>query len=213
MRDWIRRPNEPIWRASRRFPARRLACRRGAISRPQKRVISRRDDYISVAARRRFDRPRPGRNPGSKTTQLDRLGRYRSTAFRARDHDRHDRRGDAPLLPRLRDERDRGAGAPRHPRRAEAGASPHPLFDADKRQSVEPRLPQIRPHRRRRDGQIPSAWRSRDLRCDGAAGSGLLDAPAADRRPGQFRLDGRRFAGGQPLHRGAPRPGHRVIAR
>ncbi len=45
---------------------------------------------------------------------------------------------------------------------------------------------------------------SGDLRRHGAHGAGFLDAPAADRRAGQFRLDGRRSAGGHALHRGAP---------
>ena len=44
---------------------------------------------------------------------------------------------------------------------------------------------------------------TRDLRRHGAHGAGLLHAPAADRRAGQFRLDGRRSAGGHALHRGA----------
>ena len=34
----------------------------------------------------------------------------------------------------------------------------------------------------------------------------LFDAPAADRRTGQFRLRRRRSAGGRALHRGPPRP-------
>ena len=58
-------------------------------------------------------------------------------------------------------------------------------------------------HRRRGDGQVPPARRQRDLRRAGAPGAGLLHAPAADRRAGQFRLDGRRSAGGDALHRGA----------
>src|SRR5438270_12803109 len=106
-----------------------------------------------------------------KTSEARRLGRYRrpirAAAGRPRHLDDHDRRGDAALLPRLRDERDRGPGLARCPRRAEAGPPPHPLFDADERQSVEPRLPQIRPHRRRRNRQIPSTWRAVVLRRTG----------------------------------------------
>ena len=71
---------------------------------------------------------------------------------------------------------------------------------------MEPALPQVGAHRRRRDGQVPPAWRPGDLRRHGAHGAGLLDAPAADRRAGQFRLDGRRPAGGDALHRGAADP-------
>ena len=37
----------------------------------------------------------------------------------------------------------------------------------------------------------------------------FLDAPAADRRPGQFRLDRQRSAGGDALHRSAPGQGRR----
>ena len=67
--------------------------------------------------------------------------------------------------------------------------------------------PQVGARRRRRDGQVPPARRRRDLRRHGAHGAGLLHAPAAHRRAGQFRLDGRRPAGGDALHRGAPRQG------
>ena len=66
-------------------------------------------------------------------------------------------------------------------------------------------VPQVRAHRRRRDGQVSPARRQRDLRRHGAHGAGFLDAPAADRGPGQLRLDGRRSAGGHALHRGAAR--------
>ena len=60
---------------------------------------------------------------------------------------------------------------------------------------------QIGARGRRRDGQIPSARRQRDLRRAGAHGAGFLHAPAADRRAGQFRLGRRRSAGGDALHR------------
>ena len=150
------------------------------------------------------------------SNQTNRIGRYllasRAAAFRPRYLDDHDRRGDAALVSRLRDERDRVARPARRARRAEAGASPHPLFDADERQCLEPRLSQIGAHRRRRDRQIPSARRKRDLRRDGADGAGFLDAPAADRRAGQFRLDGRRCGGGLSLHRGASRARRRGAA-
>ena len=149
----------------------------------------------------------------SLATAQNALGRQLRTTLRPRHHSGHDRRGDEALLPRLRDERDRGARAARCPRRAQTGPPPHPLLDEGERQRVEPRLPQIGAHRRRRDRQIPPAWRAGDLRRDGADGAGLCDAPAADRRPGQFRLDGRRPAGGLPLHRGAARPRRRHAAR
>ena len=53
-------------------------------------------------------------------------------------------------------------------------------------------VPQIVPRGRRRDGQIPPARRRLDLRRHGAHGAAVLDAAAADRRPGQFRLGRRR---------------------
>ncbi len=52
-----------------------------------------------------------------------------------------------------------------------------------------------------------------DLRRAGAHGAGLLDALAAGRRAGQLRLGRRRPAGGDALHRGAPRAGRAVAAR
>jgi DNA gyrase subunit A len=52
-----------------------------------------------------------------------------------------------------------------------------------------------------------------DLRRHGAHGAGLLDARAADRRAGQFRLDRRRSAGGDALHRSAPDQGRAFAAR
>ena len=116
----------------------------------------------------------------------------------------HHRRGDAALLPRLRHERDRGARAARCARRAEAGATAHPLRDEGRRLRFDAALPQVRAHRRRRDGQVSPARRHGDLRRHGAHGAGLLHAPAADLGAGQFRLDGWRSAGGHALHRGAP---------
>ena len=62
-------------------------------------------------------------------------------------------------------------------------------------------LYEVGPHRRRRDGQIPSARRPGDLRRAGAHGAAFLHAPAADRRAGQFRLGRRRSSGGDALYR------------
>src|SRR5712691_12096858 len=59
---------------------------------------------------------------------------------RKRNASRQSRRGDAPLLPRLRDERDRGPGASGRARRAEAGAPARALCDARGEQRVEPSL-------------------------------------------------------------------------
>ena len=54
---------------------------------------------------------------------------------------------------------------------------------------------------------------SLDLRRAGAHGPGLGDAGAADRRPGQFRIDGPRSAGVDALHRGAAGQGRDDPAR
>ena len=78
---------------------------------------------------------------------------------------------------------------------------------------ARPALPQVGQDRRRRDGQLPPARRLRDLRRARPDGPGLVDAGAADRRPGQFRLDGPRSAGLDALHRGAARQGRDDPAR
>ncbi len=118
-----------------------------------------------------------------------------------------DRRRDEDLLSRLRDERDRRPRAARRARRAEAGPPPHPLRLPGRRLRPRPALSQVGQDRRRRDGQLPSARRQRDLRRARPDDPGLVDAGAADRRPGQFRLDGPRSAGLDALHRGAARQG------
>ncbi len=68
-------------------------------------------------------------------------------------------------------------------------------------QLLEPLVPQVRPHRRRRHRQVPPARRHRGLRRAGPHGPGLLDALPAHRRAGQLRLGRRRSAGGHALHR------------
>ena len=65
-------------------------------------------------------------------------------------------------------------------------------------------LQEVRRHRRRRDGQVPPARRRVHLRHAHPDGAALLAALPARRRPGQLRLDRRRPAGGDALHRGAP---------
>jgi DNA gyrase subunit A len=70
-----------------------------------------------------------------------------------------------------------------------------------------------RPHRRRRDRQVPPARRHRGLRHHGAHGAGLLAALPAGRRPGQLRLGRRRQRGGDALHRvPLPRSPHELLA-
>ena len=124
------------------------------------------------------------------------------------------RAGDALELPRLRDERDRRAGAAGRARRPQAGAPARALRDARGRPAAEPRAPQVRPRGRRRDGLLPPARRPVDLRHARAAGAALLDALPARRRPGQLR-EHRRLPGcGDALH-GVPAraPGHRDAPR
>ena len=69
--------------------------------------------------------------------------------------------------------------------------------------AAEPAVQEVRHHRRRRDGQVPPARRPGDLRHARAHGAAVLAALPARRRPGQLRLDRRRSAGGDALHRGA----------
>src|ERR1041384_8303858 len=111
------------------------------------------------------------------------------------------RGGDDELVHGLRHERDRFAGPARRARRTEAGAPAHPVHAARVEQHVQPAVPQVRPRRRRSDGQVPPARRLVDLRRAGPHGPGLLDALHARRRPGQLRLGRRRSAGGHALHR------------
>src|SRR3546814_1190651 len=76
----------------------------------------------------------------------------------------HDRRGDAALLPRLRDERDRVARAPGCPRRPEAGASPHSLRTAGGWLRQGEAVPPVGTHRRARAWPVPAARRHAALR-------------------------------------------------
>ena len=77
-----------------------------------------------------------------------------------------------------------------------------------------PQARQVRPDRRRGDGQVPPARRLGDLRHAGAPRAGLLDALPARRRPRQLRQHRRLLGRGDALHRGAPRPArHRDAAR
>ena len=108
---------------------------------------------------------------------------------------------DPEVLPRLRDERDRRAGAAGCARRAEAGAPADPVRDVRRRLPARPRLEQVRPRRRRGDGSVPPARRRRDLRHPGTAGAAVGDALSAGRRAGQLRLAGQRQGRGHALHR------------
>ena len=76
-----------------------------------------------------------------------------------------------------------------------------------------PAVREVREHRRLRDGQPSPARRQRDLRHARPAGAAVLAALPARRRPGELRLDRRRPAGRDALHRGAPRQARRGDAR
>ena len=134
-----------------------------------------------------------------------RLGRHRTSQIGGRNPlrcaPRFHHRGDEAQLSRLRDERDRVACAARCARRPQAGASAHSPLDERAGPYARQEIRQIGARRRRRDGQISPARRPGDLRRAGAHGAGLLHAPDADRRAGQFRLGRRRSAGGDALHR------------
>ena len=64
---------------------------------------------------------------------------------------------DAAVVPRLRDERDRGPGAARRARRPEARAPPDPLRDVRRRVPAGPPVLEVLARRRRRDGAVPPA--------------------------------------------------------
>ena len=149
----------------------------------------------------------PGYHPFGRRRKRQARGAFLGHPARV-DHGR-----DEALVPRLRHERDRGACAARCARRPQAGAPAHPLFDARERAHARQEAREVGAHRRRRDGQISPARRPGDLRRAGAHGAGLLDAPAADRRAGQFRLGRRRSAGGDALHREPPDQGRDGAAR
>ncbi len=150
----------------------------------------------------RLDARRIARSASLGRTDDSRPARFRNHgSIRQRNPAGQPRRGDAPLLPRLRDERDRRAGAARCARRAEAGAPARAVRHARGQQRLEPALREVRPRRRRGARQVPPARRFRDLRSPGAHGAGLLHALHADRRPGQLRLGRRRRPGGLPLYR------------
>ena len=77
-----------------------------------------------------------------------------------RAHRRHRRRRrDAGLVPRVRLLGHLLPGAARRPRRAQAGAPPDPLPDGRDGPAARPRPREVRPRRRRRDGQAAPARR------------------------------------------------------
>ena len=124
------------------------------------------------------------------------------------------RGGDAVVVPRLRDERDRRPGAAGRPRRPQAGAPARALRDAPVGSPAHPSLPQVRLRGGRGDGHLPPSRRLRHLRHVGPHGAGLRDALPAHRPPGQLRVDRQRPRRRDALHGGPPlAAGHRDAAR
>ncbi len=120
------------------------------------------------------------------------------------------RRRDEALVPRLRHERNRGPRSPRYSRRTEAGASPHPLHDAADGSAAQPAHAQMRPHRRRRNGQISSARQSRCLRRVGASGAAVRHALS---RWWRAREISARSMATRPRPIVTPKPGCRAFPR
>ena len=128
----------------------------------------------------RYPRVHPERTRGPR-------GPRRSRAARPRRAGRP-RGGDAALLPRLRDERHRRAGAAGRPGRAQAGPPQDPLRHVRLRLPAGPGIREVLPGRRRRDGPVPPARRLGDLRRAGPDGAVLVAAVPAGRRQRQLRL-------------------------
>ena len=144
------------------------------------------------------------RNSRENQRPRERRHRYpRAALALGRVQPRRHRRRDEGELSRLRDERDRGACAARRARRPQARAPAHPVREPGRWLRAGPCLPQVSQDRRRRDGQLSPARRQRDLRRARADDAAVVAAAAADRRPGQLRLDGPRSAGFDALYRGA----------
>ncbi len=119
------------------------------------------------------------------------------------------RRRDAGLLPRVRVLGHLLPGPAGRPRRPEAGAPAHRLPDERDGPAPRARVRQVRPRRRRGDGQAASARRRVDLRRPRAHGAALLHARPAGGRPRQLRLPGqRRPAGRHAVHRVPDGRGH-----
>ena len=123
---------------------------------------------------------------------------HRAARARARDE---------LVVPRLRDERDRGPGAARRARRAEARAPPRAVRDARHGPPARPALREEREHRRPRDGRVPpprrparsttpsSAWRRTSPRATRWSTARATSArassprrPCGTRRPASSRI-------------------------
>ncbi len=127
-------------------------------------------------------------------------------AARERRRRRHRRqrltaRGRPVALLELRAVGHHGSGAARRPRRAQAGAAPHPLHDVGAEPDRRHQAPEVREGRRRRHGQLPSARRHGAVRNAGANGAVVFAALSAGRRLRQLRIARRRQRRRDALHR------------
>ena len=116
---------------------------------------------------------------------------------------RHPER-DAAQLHRLRDVGDRRPRAARRSRRPEARPPQDPVRHVRLGLPAGSQLRQVRPRRRRRDGQLPPARRQRAVRRAGAHGAALVAALPDDRPAGQLRVARQRPGCCLPLHRMSP---------
>src|SRR5207247_4603405 len=89
------------------------------------------------------------------------------------------RRRDARVVPRLLDERDRAARAPRRARWAQARAPPHLVRHARAGARARALLQEERHSRRRRARQVSPARRCGGVRLAGADGPGILAPQSA----------------------------------
>ena len=111
-------------------------------------------------------------------------------------------RGDADALSQLRAQRDHLAAPARRPRRPQAGAAAHPVRDVA-RPARHGRRPvrQVRGRGRRGDEELSPARRPVDLRRAGPHGPAVQPAAPAGRGLRQLRLDRRRPARRDAVHR------------
>ncbi len=159
-------------------------------------------DRLTCGARRRVplqvfpahDRSRPPRLPWFRTAAAARIRRTR--------------------LPRLLHVRGAGPRPAVPRRRPETGTAAHHLRHERAGPECRGQAEEVRAYRRRRDRQVPPAWRQRLLRGAGADGAAVLLPLPADRRPGQLRLHRRpEVVRGDALHRIQADPDRRGAAR
>jgi hypothetical protein len=110
------------------------------------------------------------------------------------------------LVPHLRHEHHHGPRPAGRAGRAQALAAAHPGGDERPEPPARAQAPQVRQDLRRHLGQLPPTRRVGDLPHAGGHGPALEDVGGAGRLAGQLRLDRRRPARGDALHRGPHGP-------